>query len=276
MSIPFLPPSLAYSNGQNNRSSDYTYALKQCKAINTPYVAIFEDDVILADGWMTKTLKAIADINKRQQAQFGAPYKSRPWLYLRLFFTETSMWWDDSDFAYRNMPLIFIIAMFSTFATLQIVANRRLAGRYSSYLDISITSVISFVAVPGFIGLAYMTGKYSLLVPNGVVEMNERGCCTQGLVFPGNQIDGLVYYLTEKKAYQVDSAIEEYATRDGLNRYAVMPQQLQHVGLKSSRKNLESFTKSTWAFWFEENDPGRLRMEHDRLLGDPSVKELLG
>lgn len=247
-------------------------------------MAVFEDDVILADGWMTKTLKALVEINNRQQQQQqrqqqqdpdGQHQIRKPWLYLRLFFTETSIWWEDSDFAYRNIHLIFLVASLSTFATLQVIRHRRLAGRYSSYLDLPVISVISFISIPAFIGLAYMAGKYSLLPPKTVVEMDEHGCCTQGLLFPRDRIDGLVQFLEEKKVYQVDSAIEEYATRDGFTRYATMPQQLQHIGLKSSKQNLEHFTRSTWAFWFEENDPQRLRMEHDQLLFDPGVKQLL-
>ena len=225
---------------------------------------------------MTETLKALADINHRQQQQqLDNQRETKSWLYLRLFFTETSIWWGNSDFAYRNMPLILLVATLSTFATLRVIALRRLAGRYSSYLDVYVISVMSFFAVPGFIALWYMAGKHSLVAPKAVVEMNEHGCCTQGLIFPRDQINGLVQYLAEKKEYQVDSAIEEYANRDGLQRYAIIPQQLQHIGLKSSRKNLESFTRSTWAFWFEENDPQRLQLEHDKLLEDPGVRQLL-
>lgn len=44
--------------------SDYTYALTACKQANASYTIIFEDDIILATGWMTKTLKALADIDR--------------------------------------------------------------------------------------------------------------------------------------------------------------------------------------------------------------------
>ncbi|KAJ5882450.1 Glycosyl transferase family 54 [Penicillium soppii] len=60
-----------------------------------------------------------------------------------------------------------------------------------------------------------------------------------------------------------------------MNKYALAPPQLQHVGLKSSRDNLDINTRSTWAFWFETNDPIILREEHRRLLEDHDVKMML-
>ncbi|KAJ5044911.1 hypothetical protein NUH16_001721 [Penicillium rubens] len=76
----------------------------------------------------------------------------------------------------------------------------------------------------------------------------------------------LVARLQEKKSGQTDSLIEEYAIDSGLTRLALAPQQLQHVGLQSSRDNLEINTQSTWAFWFEENDASELNIEHKRLV----------
>lgn len=105
--------------------------------------------------------------------------------------------------------------------------------------------------------------------------MNSDGCCTQGLVFPSQQIDGLIEHLRERRHGQTDLLIEEYADQTNLTRYALAPQQLQHVGLKSSRGNAEIEARSTIAFWFEENDPDTLRQEHEELLDDPDVEGAL-
>jgi hypothetical protein len=91
-------------------------------------------------------------------------------------------------------------------------------------------------------------GKYSLLPLESVVEINGPGCCTQELVFPREQVPALMARLQEKKNGQMDSMIEEYADQTRLTRLALAPQQLQHVGLRSSRDNLEVNTQSTWAF----------------------------
>lgn len=92
--------------------------------------------------------------------------------------------------------------------------------------------------------------------------MDKYGCCTQALVFQRHQVPGLIAYLTERKAGQTDSMIEDYADAFKLERYALSPQVVQHIGLVSSRDNLEINTKSTWAFWFEASDAAKLRAEH--------------
>lgn len=117
---------------------------------------------------------------------------------------------------------------------------------------------------------------YSLMPLKGVVEMNTYGCCTQGLVFPREQVDGLITFLKDIKTGQTDFIIEEYADMARFTQYALVPQQLQHVGLKSSRDNLEIYTGSTWAFWFEENDPAKLKREHEDFLQHPDIQRMLG
>lgn len=56
--------------------------------------------------------------------------------------------------------------------------------------------------------------------------------------------------------------IEAYADEHGLERYALAPQVVQHVGLVSSRDNEEINTRSTWAFWFEAQRAEVLHEEH--------------
>ncbi|PWY70914.1 integral membrane protein [Aspergillus heteromorphus CBS 117.55] len=244
---------------------DYIHALNSCQATNAPYTAVFEDDVIFADGWMAKTVKALADIYHRP--------KQTPWIYLRLFYTETSLSWSSSDFAYRNMHLIFLLGMLFSFTILLSIRRLRLHGH--SHLHNTTIIILTLLSTPCFIALTYMIGKYSLMPLHGVVEMNAHGCCTQGLVFPREQISGLIGYLVERNDGQTDALIEEYADKEDLMRYALAPQQLQHVGLKSSRGNPEVNTQSTWAFWYEENDPGVLGGEHQGLLGDRDVRGFL-
>ncbi|RAH78318.1 hypothetical protein BO86DRAFT_450381 [Aspergillus japonicus CBS 114.51] len=223
------------------------YEKGACMATNATYLAMFEDDSIVADGWTAKTLEGVSDIARIQTPKHVD--NNHPWVYLRLFFTETALSWTSADFAYRNMGWIFIGASLSLLAAL--MAVRRAYSSSHAYLD------------------------YPPMPLSGVVEMNAHGCCTQGLVFPRDQVDALIAHLTEVKAGQTDSIIEEYADAKSLTRYALAPQQLQHVGLKSSRDNLEINTRSTWAFRFEENKPADLRKEHEDLLRDVDIARLL-
>lgn len=216
---------------------------------------------------MAKTIKGLTDINKN---------KNKNWIYLRLFYTEISLSWTSSDFVYRHMFFVFLASMVSVFTALLAIRRYRLLPRRGHmYLDYPTLWVVSFIAVPAFLGLTFMIGKYSLMPLHGVVEMNSHGCCTQGLLFPRIQVDGLIAYLRDKKAGQTDELIEAYAEQNGLTRYALAPQQLQHVGLVSSRGNVLLNTQSTWAFWFEENEPGVLGEEHERNFWDGDVQRVL-
>lgn len=238
--------------------SDYVYLLNTCLETGAPYIFILEDDVILADGWMIKTLNGLFELSQ------GPIQRSASWLYLRLFYTETSLSWQATDYWYRNMPLAFFLVMATGLVSLLTI--RRKLPQTRPWIDNWTIAAVCLVIIPAFTALLYMVGKYSLLPLEGVVEMNIFGCCTQGLVYPREQVPGLIAFLQDRKAGQTDSMIEEYASNTQLTRYAFAPQQIQHVGLKSSRDNLDINTQSTWAFWFEENDPKQLKVEHEQLL----------
>ena len=92
---------------------------------NAPYIVVLEDDIVLAEGWMAKTLRALLDIEEI--------FRNRnPWIYLRLFYTETALSWTSDDFAYRNMPLVFALGI--TFALACLVSLRRF-GICRAYSD---------------------------------------------------------------------------------------------------------------------------------------------
>jgi hypothetical protein len=44
---------------------DYTYLLKACEAVGTPYIAMLEDDVIAMDGWFHRTISALSQVRKK-------------------------------------------------------------------------------------------------------------------------------------------------------------------------------------------------------------------
>ncbi|KEQ68079.1 hypothetical protein M436DRAFT_68450 [Aureobasidium namibiae CBS 147.97] len=234
---------------------DYTYVLEQCLNHTTaPFIAIFEDDLVFADGWLAKTVQGLARLRNLSDS----------WLYLRLFYTETSLGWDkDQDFWYRYFW--FTILLFASAAAACLTTVRRMCKPTRRVLTVPAIIVSSLVTVPACTVLYFMIGKYSIHPLSGVTRMDRYGCCTQALVFPRSRVPSLISYLTQRKAGQTDSMIEEYADALRLERYALSPQVVQHIGLVSSRDNLEINTKSTWAFWFEANDAARLRAEHEEL-----------
>ncbi|KAF4556797.1 Hypothetical protein D9617_1g086790 [Elsinoe fawcettii] len=234
---------------------DYNYLLDACLGTSAPYIAVFEDDIIFAEGWLAKTLRGLAQLKAQ---------KRKKWLYLRLFYTETSLGWEKEDFWYRNMPLAFILP--SALVGLVLLLLRRTHKARQALDPLSCAAVVC-ISVPAFVALAFMSGKYNLAPLRGVVEMNKFGCCTQALVFPRYQVESLRNFLRERGSGQTDALIEEYADRSGLARYALAPQVVQHVGMVSSRDNLAINTRSTWAFWFETQTKERLAREKEA-VGD--------
>jgi GR25 family glycosyltransferase involved in LPS biosynthesis len=298
-------------------SSDYIYVVKRClEETNAPYIAVFEDDVIFAEDWMARTLLALEKLKKHDAAITAktsstppisartrlrrAPtdaksLDSRPWIYLRLFYTETALGWNpEIDFWYGHYKLAIILASATTAAVL-FAARASFHRVLRPHLDIGAILVFTLIAAPAFTALVFMAGKYSVWVPlqtpdtwlgalahargsgpvvlptqdlrsGGIVRMNRFGCCTQGMVFPRSQVPGLLQYLTERHDGQTDSLIEEYSDHQNLNRYAVSPQVIQHVGLESSRGNTLINALSTWAFWFEDSTPSGVAKRHKQVL----------
>jgi GR25 family glycosyltransferase involved in LPS biosynthesis len=239
--------------------SDYLYALNACYNTGASYVIMLEDDVIVADGWMAKTRQALQHIesNSHVKEEFWN------WIYLRLFYTETSMQWEDTDFWYYHMWLTFSLASWSGFILL--IFTRHLFPSKRRYLDNWSIAAICLITIPAFTALLFMIGKYSLFPPHGVFKMNKHGCCTQAMLFPRTEIPELVAYLEGRGHGQTDAMIEDYSDKTGKQRLALAPQQVQHVGLQSSRDNTFVNSQSTWAFWFETNDWKKLRKEHKQL-----------
>ncbi|KAE9369310.1 hypothetical protein N431DRAFT_427493 [Stipitochalara longipes BDJ] len=240
---------------------DYLYALEFCQSTNASYTIMFEDDVIVATGWMAKVRQSLYQINEGAAANPSL----RNWLYLRLFYTETALSWEThADYWYGHMAYTFLLASFVGASLL--IALRCLIPRTQRHLDDPAIFVLSAVTIPAFVALAFMIGKYSLFPLRGVVTMNVHGCCTQALLFPEEQIPSLVAHLRGIGAGQTDTMIEDYADQTKKQRLAMGKQVVQHVGLESSRGNNFVNGQSTFAFWFEEYDPKRLEREHQDLL----------
>jgi hypothetical protein len=257
------PPVPPVETTANVRSlySDYLYALEFCQSTDAPYTIMFEDDIILAEGWMAKVRQALFQI---KQGALTNP-SLQNWLYLRLFYTETALGWEaKDDYWYGHMTFTFLLASFVSASLL--IGLRFLIPRTQRHLDDPTIFILSAITIPSFVVLAFMSGKYSLFPLRGVVTMNVHGCCTQALLFPKEQISALIEHLRSIGFGQTDTMIEKYADETGKQRLALGPQVVQHVGLESSRGNSLVNGQSTWAFWFEEYDGQRLEREHAELL----------
>lgn len=200
-------------------SLDFSYALEDChRSSSSPYIAIFEGDILVADGWFARTRVALRDIVRREKDE---------WLDLRLFNQERSLGWASNKLLGNNVPYI-AFGLSATFLCLSLLFRRYLRVQGLS------TSTVLFICCI-FIPLLTMTffqaGKSSMVPPLSGVSVQSWGCCTQGIVIQRDQVPALIEELRGKATSKpADVTIIHYAQANNLKRYVLNPVQVQHLG----------------------------------------------
>ncbi|KAI1094291.1 hypothetical protein F5B19DRAFT_73325 [Rostrohypoxylon terebratum] len=254
---------------------DYSYALSRC--INTtdaPYIALFEGDILLADGWAARTLKNLQIIEhmmkdpRRHDPKKGEIEPGRPntWLYLRLFNQERSFGWSGGPgFKSNNVHIISIVVAVPLLVAL-LLARRRLPRNLARHLDWWTLLVICGLAVPLFIWLFYASGKAALIgAPRGVHE-EWFGCCNQALVYNREHVRGLATYMKTASKHnspgRSDMLPKKFAWDHGLARISAYPMLAQHAGRVSAIDTSNDEAKRVWSMAFEDFKPVQLAKEH--------------
>ncbi|KAJ4256062.1 hypothetical protein NW762_009136 [Fusarium torreyae] len=84
---------------------DYTYELQRCYESGASYVGMFENDIILAHGWLIKTLRGLREITSSDE-------NYQDWLSMRLLNLEGLIGWVSHDIGGNNEScLIFGIGL---------------------------------------------------------------------------------------------------------------------------------------------------------------------
>lgn len=162
---------------------DYLYVLEQCYwDTQAPFIAVFEDDITFAGDWLARTLLGLQYLTTSPPASSGND--KSPWLYLRLFYTETFLEWDEkTDYWYGHLLMTFALVFF-TCATVLVAIRQLLYGlkgmRRNSQepatkqnsscqslglglqFDFPTIAVLSAIVAPAFTALLFMAGKYNL------------------------------------------------------------------------------------------------------------------
>ncbi|KAK2734024.1 hypothetical protein FQN57_001893 [Myotisia sp. PD_48] len=237
---------------------DYTWLLKACQTVGSPYILMVEDDVIAMDGWYHRTKRALAAA-EQQTRQLGAS----KYLYLRLFYTEKFLGWNKEEwFTYFLCSFVAVTSIWTS-----LVITRRYVSRTRRFLPDGIIPLLCFICVPLCIVLFFSAGRVSMLpMPNGVYQMPRFGCCAQALAFPRARVADIISWYESKGVGFADSLLEEYANANDEIRWALTPSVFQHVGVISSKDDgpIDIYdAKSTWNFQFELNDPIALQLEHE-------------
>jgi hypothetical protein len=273
--------------GQPDREKhmfDYGLLMKECMDTNATYVAIMEDDVLAIDGWYHRTRAALKDIERKEARKGLKDCKSNITLletspirelissvfYLRLFYTERLLSWDESEYKSLLRWALFlgILTPISTFLVLRKTSLVRKHG----YLIFAFVNISIFL----FAYFFFTSGPVSMLpMSHGTHEMPKHGCCAQGIIYPKTKIPMLTKWYEENRIGFVDTLAEKLADTRGDEtgtRWAITPSVLQHFGSKSSKGDNwgsdkpgeMSEAEKLWNFEFELNDAKKLRKEHEK------------
>ena len=200
---------------------DYTSALERCYATEARYVGMFEDDILLADGWLVRALLGLSEL----PVDDGA---NSPWLFMRIFNQERSTGWATRRIGGNNEAgIIAGIALGIVAVTLPV---RQYWQAARTYLDLEALGVLVLVLNPALVVLFYQSGKASMLPPSPGVFQEPFGCCSQAMIFPRSNVPLLIDFLQERREGQVDLLLNDLAQKAGLARYAMYPVQAQHIG----------------------------------------------
>lgn len=242
---------------------DYSLVLKRCLDTTTaPYIAVFEDDILMADGWLARLMYGLHDAEELMQRSTG---DASSWLDLRLFNQERSTGWASRRIGGNNEAQIAFGAALCL--TLVFLLARRALPSSRKALTPGVLVVLCLLVVPAFVVLFFQCGKASVLPPAAGVREENFGCCSQAMVFNRKHVPGLIEYLREHRSgpTRYDMLTRDYARESGLRRLSMYPMMAQHVGIESATRTSSEEAQAVWSMAFESLDAARLAREHNAM-----------
>ena len=257
---------------------DYSLALSHClETTSAPYIAIFEDDILFARGWLAQTLLALqegelmmADPRRRDPEPTRIENgRSNQFLYLRLFNQERSMGWGGRrGFFSNNAHWITLGIDLPLYLLMRRLRRSPHAAR--THIDGWFVAVICGLAVPTFVWLFFAAGKASLVPPKPGVREEFFGCCSQALVFKREWVPNLIAFLREQSNAnsegRCDMLTRDFAYVWGLARLSGYPMVVQHVGLKSASHTTARDAQAVTSMAFEYLNDLELKGRHIKML----------
>jgi hypothetical protein len=249
---------------------DFSLAIEHCYLNSTaPYIALFEDDIVVAKGWFARTQLAI------REAEAIATKKQQKWLDMRLFNDASEIRWTAGKYGinvpncavYNSLWLLFLAG-----STYFLLTQLRKTTAGTKMLSEQAAKTISFFTVPIFFSAFVLSGYMSVMPRPDGVGIQQWGCCTQGEIFPRSQVPRLIAELRRRaKTTPADITLWLYAKEQRMLRVASDPPMLQHLGYSSTIVPIPNGQKMAWSVAFEDLKGDHLDQEHRRM-----VKELYG
>jgi hypothetical protein len=246
-------------------SYDFSLALSSCYSNSTaPYIALFEGDIVAADGWFARMKLALKDATAVSTKQ------NQDWLDLRLFNDAKEIRWTARRFGRSNIPILamampIVIASLSGLVYIALRLSRKRSG--SAMLSEQAIRTICLFTIPAFVILFFQVGYLSTIPRPTGVRVQPWGCCTQGIIFPRARVPELIEKLQERASHTpADITIWNHAADQHLLRLVLDPAMVQHVGFSSVLDPERKKDKAVWSVDFEDLDPGVLAEEHEKMV----------
>jgi hypothetical protein len=244
---------------------DFSLALEHCyKQSNSPYIALFEDDILAVDGWFVRTKLAI------QQVEAIAAKRQRGWSDLRLFNDSKEIRWTAYRFGRSNVPISIVllplfICTISAVSFVLLGLIRRM--RFGRSLSEQSSKIICVFSIPVFIVTFFKTGYLSTIPRPDGISVQPWGCCTQGEIFPRSRIPELIKTLRDRASKSpADLTIWDFASDNNLLRLALDPPIVQHIGFSSILEPNRKRKKTVWSVAYEDWDATKLANEHKGMV----------
>ncbi|KAF5599901.1 integral membrane protein [Fusarium pseudoanthophilum] len=228
---------------------DHSVLFEACRRRDPTYFALIEDDIIATPDWFTRFKKGVMEVEQK------ATDAHQDWMYLRLFYSEIFMGWNNEEiFDYLKVVILGYTALIACLLLALRCRQRRHAGSFATKDFAQTVALLLGLWIPACLALAFVTGRITLhrLFTRSptVREMPRYGCCAQGLVFPNHHLQNLQDFLREPPfQFPGDMIMEDYARDNGLSKWALDPSVLQHVGLVESSDGPRR--AEVWNFSFE-------------------------
>lgn len=228
---------------------DHSVLFEACRRRDPTYFALIEDDIIATPDWFTRFKKGVIEVEQK------ATDAHKDWMYLRLFYSEIYMGWNNEEiFDYLKVVILGYTALIACLLLVLRCRQRRHAGSFATKDFAQTVALLLGLWIPACLALAFVTGRITLhrlfTRSPSVREMPRYGCCAQGLVFPNHHLQNLQDFLREPPfQFPGDMIMEDYARDHGLSKWALDPSVLQHVGLVESSDGPRR--AEVWNFSFE-------------------------
>jgi GR25 family glycosyltransferase involved in LPS biosynthesis len=249
-----------------NMRLDHSVLVETCRKREADYFALIEDDVIASRDWYARLRAGIGEVHARTVQKAS----TNDWLYLRLFYSEIFMGWNNEEvFDYMQTIVLLYGALIAVLALAMFYRRRRFRRAHAKQ-SAPVTSSVSphgfgYTAAlvlglwtPACIVLVFLAGRITMhrlqFWRPSVRPMQRYGCCAQGMIFPRRHLDGLqVLFREPPYDFPGDMILEGYAGDRGLTRWALDPSVLQHIGfIESSDTGGDGPRKAeVWNFSFE-------------------------